>query len=236
MLWSSDWSPVTSSMGHKISKYWSLEDKSIYTALQVFGQKPTVWCLCAVITLIVKWHSDYEVKVQNFTWRHFQGMFQTMSYFLNAICWTYWDLIVKWKKKIPPCLPWESTTVESELAWYVCRDSEGDTDSHLKGRCHSSGWWFCLSAWSCVNTAEQMSAIYLTLCLSFCLQFDCLLFLQCDPYSKLAASVETSSYSLLRANLVHQRRLHSRIPDLSQDKWKWCTIFTDLLLSPFTWN
>lgn len=37
---------------------------SMYTLHSVFGQSPTVWCFCAVITLIAKWHNDYEVKVQ----------------------------------------------------------------------------------------------------------------------------------------------------------------------------
>lgn len=47
--WSHHASSLTSTIGQNTSQYWSLE-LSMYTALHVFGQKPTVWCLRAIIT------------------------------------------------------------------------------------------------------------------------------------------------------------------------------------------
>lgn len=86
----------------------------------------------------------------------------------------------------------------------------------------------CLSV--CLGT-------HLTVCLSICLQFDCLPFLQCDPDSKLAASVRTDKQSPApdSTRCSPDIGLHSRTPDLSEDKWKRCITYNDLLLSSFPW-
>lgn len=47
--------------------------KQVCVLQSVFGQKPTVWCLRAIITSIAKWHNDYEVKVQKLS---FEGILE----------------------------------------------------------------------------------------------------------------------------------------------------------------
>lgn len=134
--------------------------------------------VCAIITLIAKWHNDYKVKVQRaeaFIWRHFRDCFKQWAAFWR---WMPRAHSKMWKIH-PSCL------VLHDSVWLHHREPVSMTDRYREGDTATLkempfNWIMILSICMEVYLLEQASHrpfclclnIYLTVCLSLCMQFD----------------------------------------------------------------